>query len=217
MKTPEQLPTSTDFTLLSTYEQWAAQNWLYQSGTDEAQLHAQAKLDEEVVELADALTTSVPEDIISEAGDVLWTSSASGSNTGITISRALAEHYPTIFNTETISTTAIDEAAMAAHQDMPLNELQTSLRQNGFRVAKYAKQWFRLRSLAKAPAETFTDALIATKRSRTIGALASLTLLTSYAAQQFAGSTLAGAMNDNYQKIEHRLNTGAAITKPPRI
>jgi phosphoribosyl-ATP pyrophosphohydrolase len=216
MNTSERIISSPDFAQLSNYENWAAQNWLYQPGSDNAQQHARAKLDEEAVELIDAITLAIPEDIISEAGDVLWTAHASGSNTGISISRALTESYPTIFNVEHIPTALIDELARAIFHDASTEEMQNYLSYQTSLAAKSNEQWFRLSPIAKIPFETFTDALIASKRERAVAALATTTLATSFVIQEFASSTLQDAMKDNYQKIEQRIVTGARVAKPPR-
>lgn len=216
MKTPEQFVSSVNFAQLSRYEEWAAQNWLYTPGSDDAQLHARAKLDEEATELAEALDLGVSKDIISEAGDVLWTATASGSNAGISISQALAESYPTIFGTEPISTLSIDELAIGIFEGTSLEQTQKYLKQYGSTIGKNAKQWFHLKSTANPTPETFGDAWIATKRVQAVSALADIILLTSYALQEFTVSGLEDAMDDNYQKIEARIKAGAAVTKSPR-
>ena len=217
MKIPERLQSAPDFALLSTYESWSAQNWLHTPGSDGAQLHARAKLNEEAIELAEALNTGTSEDIISEAGDVLWTATASGSNAEISISQALVETYPAMFDTDAISTQAIDDLALGVFEGTSVEQTQKYLKQYGSTIGKNAKQWFRLKSTVNSIPKTFGDAWIKMKRDETVSALADITLLTSYTVQEFAGSHLENVMNDNYQKIEQRIKAGAAVTKPPRI
>jgi NTP pyrophosphatase (non-canonical NTP hydrolase) len=217
MKTPERPQSTPDFARLSTYESWASQNWLHIPGSDDAQLHARAKLDEEVVELADALNTNTAEDIISEAGDVLWTATASGSNAKISISQALVNTYPAMFDTSTVSTRAIDDLALGIFEGTSVEQTQKYLKQYGSTIGKNAKQWFRLKSTVNPIPKTFSDAWIKTKRDEVVPALADIALLTSYAVQEFAGSCLEDVMSDNYQKIEQRIKAGYAVTKYPRI
>lgn len=217
MITPEKEVSTLSFTYLSDYEQWAAQNWLFEPGTDRAQLHARAKLDEEITELSDALVLAAPADIISEAGDVLWTATASSSNAGISISESLRETYPTLFNTEPISTGQVDKFSREIFADFTTQDTQTLLNEYGSKLSKASKQWFRLSPLVTATPTTFAEALITTKRDRTIDALANVTLLTSYSIQAFASSDLQTAMLHNHQKIEERIKAGSAVTKPPRV
>jgi NTP pyrophosphatase (non-canonical NTP hydrolase) len=217
MKTPERTASSTDFAQLSTYEEWATQNWLHTPGTDSAQLHARAKLDEEAVELADALDIGNIEDIISEAGDVLWTATASGSNTGISVSHALSEAYPTMFEKDSITTRSIDELAATIFEGVSVEQAQKLLKQYASTIGKNAKQWFRLKATVNSIPQNFSDAWIATKRTEAVSSLADITLLTSYVLQEFTDSNLNAAMKDNYQKIEQRIKSGSAVTRSPRI
>jgi len=216
MKNPERTLSSPPFARLSEYEAWATQNWLYPSGTDGAQLHARAKLDEETIELAEALTTGTPEDIISEAGDVLWTTHASGSNSGLSISQALVESYPAIFHTDQITTQSIDELGYKMFEGTSLEQTQRYLAQYGSTIGKNAKQWFRLSNTVHPVPETFGDAWIGTKRTKAASALADIVLLTSFSLQEFADAHLQVAMDTNYRKIEQRIKIGAALTKAPR-
>jgi phosphoribosyl-ATP pyrophosphohydrolase len=217
MNTPERTPSSPDFTQLSSYEAWSAQNWLHTAGTDSAQIHARAKLDEEAVELAEALTTGSPEDIISEAGDVLWTAMASGSNTGILVSHALVEAYPIVFEDSHVTTRSIDELAAVVFEGTSVEQAQKFLKQYASAIGKNAKQWFRLKASVHSTPQNFSDAWIATKRTEAVLALANITLLTSYVLQDFTDSCLETAMNDNCRKIEQRIQTGSAVTKAPRV
>jgi len=217
MKTPERTASSPHFAQLSTYEDWAAQNWLHAPGTDNAQLHARAKLDEEAIELAEALELGIPEDIVSEAGDVVWTATASGSNGGISISEALKVNYPAIFNSDSISTYSIDELAAGIFEGTSVEQTQKYIKQYSSTIGKNAKQWFRLQPALHSTPKSFSDIWIATKHTQALSALADIILLTSYALQEFTDSNLEDALHNNYHKIEQRIKTGEAVTKPPRI
>ncbi|MFZ1301041.1 MAG: MazG nucleotide pyrophosphohydrolase domain-containing protein [Candidatus Microsaccharimonas sp.] len=205
------------FTQLSDYETWASQNWLHQDGTLDAQLHARGKLDEEVKELIEALDDDDSHEIISEAGDVLWTAHASGLNTDIPLSQSLHDTFPLYFPDAQITAADIDEAAYEHFDGVDKETTQEYLAYHELHLSKAAKQWFKLRDVARPSVESFADAYIHLKHSRATFALANMALAVSYVAQEFAGASIEDVMQDNYQKIEQRIKAGAAVTKNPRV
>lgn len=205
-----------EFTHLSDYETWASLNWLHQNGTLDAQLHARGKLGEEIDELIEALEIGSGEDIISEAGDVLWTSHASGLNTEITVSTSLRTIFPEQFSNESISTIGLDGVALEIYGGVDKDMTIEYLAHYELHLGKAAMQWFNLREKASPDSASFANTYMHLKHGRAIHALANTSLLVSYVAQQFAGSTIQQVMQQNHDKIEHRLANGAAVTKLPR-
>ena len=217
MKSPRETGSHPNFTHLAEFEAWASKNWLHQHGTIDAQMHARAKLDEEIIEFRDALTDGNAHDIISEGGDILWTAHASGANTSITPSAALAYTYPALFTEQAIPTGHLDQVATAVYEGLSEDEYASALTRNGNAVFKYTKQWFNLRDIvANHEPVNFTEALVWTKHHRASIALARLVLLVSYGLQTHTDTGLGAAMDDNYQKIEARIESGAPVTKSPR-
>lgn len=218
MTTPENTPLSTDnFTSLSDYEHWASTHWVHPNGTLQAQHHAREKLGEETEELIESILHGSPADIISEAGDVLWTACASGSNADITISEGLISCFPGYFSSDKpISTSEIDSLAATLFNGIDNCEVIEYLHEGERVLGKKAKQWFVLRDSVGTPENTFADAWITLKRSDAVEALTRTTLLVSFIAQQYAGEGLGAVLRTNYQKISQRLQTGSQVTKPPR-
>lgn len=217
MTTPER-PTllPRNFDTIADYESWAAQYWLHTPGTIEAQLHAREKFDEETHELIESLLSGTPEDIISEAGDVLWTANASGSNTGISLTEVLHGAFPGYLDpSNPIETDDIDQLADSLFGDTTIRELEEYLTHNEHVLGKAAKQWFVLKNTVNTPEKTFGDAWINIKRADAASALLNTILMVSYIAQHYAGSTLQAVMQQNYRKIEDRLRAGAPVTKLP--
>ena len=207
---------SRDFVQLSDYEDWASQNWLHQNGTLDAQLHARGKMTEEINELIEALEIGKQDEIISEAGDVLWTSHASGLNSSVPLSSSIQEVYPTHFSGESLHVDQLDEVALEVFQGVDRDTTIEYLAHYERQLGKAAKQWFNLREKIIPDSDTFANTLIGLKRVRATHALANTALLVSYIAQEFADSRIKDVMQENYQKIEQRIKAGAAVTKQPR-
>jgi hypothetical protein len=218
MTTPEnQLPTP-EFNHIADYEAWAAQHWLNTPGSIEAQLHAREKLDEEVHELIEALSTGTPDEIISEAGDVLWTATAAGSNAGISLTEVLHNAFPGYLSpSDPIATDQVDQLSDSLFDGVSIRELADYLRDNEHILGKTTKQWFVLRDTVSTPEKTFADAWTNIKRSDATTALLNTLLLVSYTARHYANADLQTVMQQNHQKIEGRLQAGAPVTKLPSL
>lgn len=208
---------SPEISLLSEYELWASQNWLHDIGSLDAQIHARAKFEEEIDELIEAISLKDAHDITSEAGDVLWTATASGHNSGISLSESLQATYPNLFLEKQIAPHHIDTVALEVFGNSNSDDIQQSLESYKIGLGKMAKQWFILKDVARKPAETFADAWIEVKRERTMQNLAHTALIVSFVAQQFAHSDLQHVIDMNHEKLNERLESGRAITKAPRI
>ena len=216
--TPEKsLPPLPRFSHLSDYEEWATRDWVHTPGSLEAQEHARAKFDEEIHELIAAISDGIPEEIGSEAGDVIWTAAATGSNAGITITESLQSVFPGYFRPqEHITLGAIDEIASNL---LAGTDLETVIKylQNCERVlGKKANLWFKLGGTVNSPERTFADGWLKSNRVDAVNALARTTLLVTYIAHQYAGKTIEAILNENRQKIEQRLSDGKEVTRPPR-
>lgn len=208
---------SPSFDHISDYEKWASSHWLHEPGSIEAQQHARAKLGEETQELIEAITSGTPDEVISEAGDVLWTAAATASNAGITITEVVESAFPGYLAPDTpINTQEIDRLAQMLFDDVHLMDLGDYLRESEHILGKTAEQWFNLNNTVSTPVKTFADAWINIKRADAASALLQLTLLVSYVAQHYAGQSLRSVLGANYQKIEQRLQAGDSVTKPPR-
>lgn len=217
MNTPESSTSSSpDSSLLSDYELWATQNWVHTPGTLDAQLHARAKFEEEIDELIEAISLEDSHEITSEAGDVLWTATASGHNTDISLSQSLQATYPDHFQEGPVTVQQIDRAAREVFSDSSTDEIRQSLEDSKIGLGKMTKQWFVLKDAARTPAETFADAWIGNKRERAVRNLANTALIVSFIAQRFAHSGLQQVIDMNREKLNHRLQSGSAITKLPK-
>jgi NTP pyrophosphatase (non-canonical NTP hydrolase) len=218
MTTPENsvLPPP-NFNHIADYEAWATQYWLNTPGSIEAQLHAREKHGEETHELIEALSSGAPDDIISEAGDVLWTATASGSNAGISLTEVLHGAFPGYLSpADPVATDQVDPLASTLFDGVSIDELAQYLTHNEHILGKTTKQWFVLRDTVSNPEKTFADAWTNIKRADATTALLNTVLLVSYIAQHHAHADLQTVMQRNYQKIEGRLQSGAPVTKLPR-
>jgi NTP pyrophosphatase (non-canonical NTP hydrolase) len=212
---PQNIP---HFDTLQDYQLWASTNWLYEQGSDKAQLHARGKIAEETQELTDALSSGEPEEVLSEIGDVLWTATANAHNAGITIEESFRYTFsPESFSDDPISVNQIDEMAVDFTSDQPIEETITRLKYLAGRLGKAAKQYHNLSPLvdANAAAETFADAWILLKAARAKQSLTEIVLIASSLAQNHCGSTLQEAMMSNRRKLTARINTGLPITSLP--
>jgi NTP pyrophosphatase (non-canonical NTP hydrolase) len=216
MTTPENQLPPPNFNHLAEYEAWAAQYWLNTPGSIEAQLHAREKHEEETHELIEALSSGTPDDSLSEAGDVLWTATASGSNAGISLTEVLHAAFPGYLSpADPIATDQIDALADTLFDGVSIRELAEYLTHNEHILGKTTKQWFVLRDSVSTPEKTFADAWTNIKRADATTALLNTILLVSYIAQHYAHANLQTVMQRNYQKIEGRLQSGAPVTSSP--
>jgi NTP pyrophosphatase (non-canonical NTP hydrolase) len=212
----ETLVTDTPFRTVSDYEYWANQDWIHEHGTLSAQIHARRKFEEEIDELAEAISSGVPEDIISEAGDVLWTATANASNADVSLNESLRYYVPDRFTDGDTDVKYIDAVALelwGGFDPLYINNALMSLRHT---LGKSSQQWFSLKSSVHVdrPSETFTEAYIHNKSDRIKHNLALTTLLCSLVAQQ-AGSSLEEVMRINAHKLSTRIAKGQAVTKLP--
>lgn len=220
MTTSEHTPLSSPtFTHIEDYEAWAATRWIHPKGNIEAQHHARGKFNEETQELIDALSREDKDldEIISEAGDVVWTGLANASNVDIGISESILAAFPGYFHPESPVTTAdIDPLALTLFGGISDKDVVDYLHENARILGKSAKQWFNLRYIVNVPERTFADTWITLKKIDATNALTNTVLLVSYIAQHYADQDLATVLTTNHQKVEQRARTGQAVTKPPR-
>jgi phosphoribosyl-ATP pyrophosphohydrolase len=194
MTTPEKMLPSSQFDHLADYEAWVSKYWVHSPGSTEAQRHARAKFDKETHELITALTSGTPEEIISEAGDALWTATATASNAGITLTEVLSSAFPGYFKANApIHTQDVDSIAATLFDDISTKDVQGYLQENRIILAK----------------------TIINREDRA-HIVAMTTLLVSFIAQRYAGESLAAVLEANYQKIEARVRRGDSVTRLPR-
>lgn len=200
---------------LEQFEKWVAQDWVYESGSDEAQVHVRGKLDEESAELAEVLASSNREEILSELGDFLWTATANGLNVGITSSDALRHELRTDqVGTEAITFDQIDKLALELMPDLPVDQMEGWVKYLGHYLGKAAKQWRNLSPLidTEAKPQNFSEAWIQLKRLRAYDALTQSVLITSALAQRYAGATISDVVASNIAKLQNRKASGRPIT-----
>ncbi|MDB5181968.1 MAG: MazG nucleotide pyrophosphohydrolase domain, partial [Candidatus Saccharibacteria bacterium] len=183
----EALSPDVPITTLEQYQAWASQDWLYDLGSDQAQLHARAKLEEEASELVEALTAGDNDEIISELGDVLWTATANGQNCGITLADSMRhELSPDYFADESITLAQIDELALELIPEELPRVMANWVNYMAHYVGKAASQWSNLSPEIdpdKQP-ESFSDAWILLKRERARDGLTQTVLLCSAISQR---------------------------------
>lgn len=209
-------PTPESFALVSDYERFAARNWIKAPGSLDAQLHARAKFEEEVDELIEAVEMGTPADIISEAGDVLWTATANGSNAGISLEKSLQEQFPSHFSLEPVALSDVDAAALDLLDTVDVPELSELLRGQKRSLGTMAKQWFVLSDVSAIRPDTFAGRFIEQKATNARDGLAQTALVVSCVVQRFAGSGLQAVANENRRKLDQRLAQGQVLTKQPR-
>ena len=206
---------NTPMNYLEQFEIWVAQDWVYESGSDEAQLHVRGKLDEESAELAEVLASSNRAEIVSELGDFLWTATANGLNVGIPSSDALRhELRPDQIGTEPITFDQIDKLALELIPDLSVEQMEGWVKYLGHYLGKAAKQWRNLSPLidTKAKPQSFSEAWIQLKRLRAYDALTQSVLITSALAQRYAGAAISDVIANNVEKLQNRKASGLPIT-----
>lgn len=216
----EALSSETSISTLEQYQAWASTDWLYEPDSDEAQLHARAKFEEEATELTEAMLSGNEEDVVSELGDVLWTATANGQNCGITLEDSIRhELSPDYFDEDSISLGRIDELALELIPEETAEDMASWVKYMAHYVGKAAKQWRNLSPEIdpdKQP-ETFADAWILLKRARARDGLTQTVLLCSAIAQRFAGKTLQDVVDCNVEKLSARKAAGQPMTKLPHV
>ena len=155
---------------------------------------------------------------MAEAGDVLWTATASGSNCGISVERSLRTSHPDAFRDRVIRLVDIDVLARGSLPEDP-SALNQKLAILAHSLGKASQQWHVLGPLIE-PNErpsSFADAWIRLKEARAMVALSGLVLTISAIGQdRIGGITLADTMASNVAKLNTRLANGEHITKLPR-
>jgi NTP pyrophosphatase (non-canonical NTP hydrolase) len=211
---PEAIGT-TPLNNLQQFETWVSQDWVYESGSDEAQVHVRGKLDEESAELAEVLASSNREDILSDLGDFLWTATANGLNVGITSFDALRHELRTDqVGTEAITFDQIDKLALELMPDLPVDQMEGWVKYLGHYLGKAAKQWRSLSPLidTEAKPQNFSEAWIQLKRLRAYDALTQAVLITSALAQRYANATISDVVVNNVEKLQNRKAAGLPMT-----
>lgn len=206
------------FITLQEYQEWAATDWLYKSGSDVGQLHARSKLDEETTELIEALKEHKPSEILGELGDVLWTATANAHNAGIALEDSFRYSFPEgTFDDNQISIAKIDDMSSEFVAGQRFEETIARLKYLSGYLGKASKQWRNLSPLIDAGAQptTFSEAWIQLKSGRTKGSLAEIVLICSAIAQQECDKSLQAVMEANAQKLMTRKATGEPLTKLP--
>lgn len=219
---------------LAEFEDFVATNWLHSLGSDEAQAHVRAKLEEEITELIAALENESSGAIISEMGDVLWTSAAVALNEGLTLQEAIqrssiAAHLPkaalSLDDIDTAATTAIptiqwDLPAVQAVYDMDASAINEKISSGDVDMTHLALKYLagRLGKSARIlhVLSDYEDGWTDLHRARTTEELSELIILVSYIAQSRLGSSLSAAIADNHTKLSARVASGQPITKAPR-
>jgi NTP pyrophosphatase (non-canonical NTP hydrolase) len=208
------------FTTLEQYQEWASQDWLYDHGSDEAQLHARAKLREEASEFAEAIADGNSDEIISELGDVLWTATANGQNCGISLEAGLRHELSAeYFSDEPITLEQVDSLAQELIPDETPEELADWVIAMARYIGKAAMQWRNLSPLIdtdKNP-ETFSDAWILLKHAQTTDGLTQTVLLCSAIAQRVADKKIEDVIACNIEKLYARKAAGLPITMLPHL
>ncbi len=219
MSSPSELiQDHTSFNTLQEYQAWAATDWLHEPGSDEGQLHARSKLDEETTELAEAIQVHKPDEILDELGDVLWTATANAHNAGVALEDSF--RYSLLegtFDDNPISIAKIDDMSSEFVAGQTPEETSARLKYLSGYLGKAAKQWHNLSPLIDAQAQpaTFSEAWIQLKAGRTKGSLVELVLICSAIAQQECSKSLQDAMKTNAQKLQARKAMGEPLTKLP--
>ena len=225
-------PPRQSFNNLDDYESWVANDWLYPLGSNEAQRHTRAKLEEEVVELADAFVGGSRDEIISEMGDVLWTAEAVAMNEGFMLEGAVrysvrGEGMPadtltleTIDNVARTTDVAWDVPVIKALYGLSDSEVQAGIETGDDRIVRLVLSSLgnelgksaRIVRVLPDPEDGWTRL----HEVRAAEALGQIVLLVSYLAQSRCDSTLAEVMTANHDKLAARLANKEPVTKQPR-
>jgi phosphoribosyl-ATP pyrophosphohydrolase len=218
MNTPgEGIVDSVEISTLEGFDSWVAQDWLFDRGSDEAQVHVRGKLREEANELAEVLTSNHRSNILDELGDFLWTANANGLNSGITSCDSLRhELREDQIGIGPISLDRIDKLALELIPDLPADQMEGWVKYLGHYLGKAAKQWRVLSPSIDIDAkpQNFAEAWTLLKRARTYDALTQSVLITSALAQRYADTTLSGVIIRNVNKLKSRKAAGLPVTSP---
>lgn len=200
---------------LEQFDTWVAQDWVYDRGSDEAQVHVRSKLREESTELAEVLVSNDRKEIVSELGDFLWTATANGLNVGITSSDALRHELRSDqVGEEAIAFERIDQLALELMPDLPVDQMVGWVKYLSHYLGKAAKQWKNLSPLidTEATSQNFSEAWIQLKRLRAYDALTQSVLITSALAQRYADATMSDVIANNVEKLQNRKASGLPVT-----
>lgn len=212
---PEARNPQPNFETLNDYESWVIQDWLYERGTDNAQLHVRGKLKEESHEIADALRNGKSEDILDELGDFLWTASANALNVDISLEQCLRREISAdLLGEGAVTPELIDELSLRLIPEENADVMAGWLSYLGHYLGKASKQWRNLRGSIDhdAQPQNFSEAWTLLKRARTYDGLAQSILVTSAVAQRFGGKSLHDVMVHNARKLETRKLNGEPVT-----
>ena len=228
--TPEQLQAPAPFERLADWQEWVTQEWIYPIGSLDAQLHTRAKLDDEVGELAHALSHGNDEQIKDELGDVLWTATGTAYNAGVSLKECFSydkeddkdsvqlvdlERHTASIDRSPLVYDSYEAELMRIKPDYsdPLRQIQVRAHD----IGKGAKQYFvwnRDLELNNPPRD-FADAWALVKRQRAVEGLRQIFIASGIIAQDRLGITLAEIMEHNRQKLLGRIARGEQITKLP--
>lgn len=230
---PHEIPI---FEALGDYEAWVRQNWLYEAGSDSAQVHISNKLREEIAEFSEALRSEAPQDILSEAGDVLWTASAVACNEGYSLERAFrVSSIGSRIASTSVDVEVVDELASTMEPivwDVPglrsyLDKTDLSLHEEimqGDSEITEAVLYGLAQRLAKSTRITHAldkigepDGWTRLHEGRTVETLSQLVLLTTFAVRRKTGYGLRTIMDENFKKIEGRIARGEQVSKHSTI
>lgn len=213
------------FKTLNDYESWVAENWLHPPGSDEAQLHVRAKLDEEVKELGEALEKDRSDDIKAELGDVLWTSTAVAINEGFEakgepifldeidrLARDRVWDEPVLGVLYGLSSERITEKLKAGDTAMTKQVMESLTHQLG-KAGRMAHRFADQFDYSNSKHNTFGSAWLEVQQHRLVDARAQILLLASLIAQDRLQLSLADIMQANYAKLTARISSGQPITK----
>jgi phosphoribosyl-ATP pyrophosphohydrolase len=219
------------FATLKDYETWVASDWMYPLGSDKAQRHVRAKQREEVRELNEALANGSPEDIISEMGDVLWTSEAVALNEGFTLEEAfrlssIADQLPegelTTSDVDALARTVEiewDAPVLRALYGASTEEVSDRVKDGNMEMTRLVLNGLSHqlgRSAHMARVLTPENPMLWLDEVRAAEALTQTVILVSLIAQTHLGSSLADVMEANREKLAMRLAQGKPVTKTPR-
>ncbi len=202
------------FARLADYEAWATENWVYPFGTTDAQHHFNAKLREEAEEVLAELNGDQT-GLLSEAGDLMWTTAAVVANCGIGVHESLCHALPCHFSAgKPALTEEIDALVDVNMEDLEPGELQkivAEIRDELGLMSDHQLEMFRLTDPHQKPA-FFVDAYIALMRGDIMDCVARATVLCAVLAR-LAGADLQTVMEYNATKLEARLAAGMPVTK----
>jgi NTP pyrophosphatase (non-canonical NTP hydrolase) len=218
------------FSQLSEWDIYAGQDWLYPERSVEAHRHFRGKLEEEQLELREALAAADIDGIAAEGGDVAWCATAIARNAGVTLEEAT--EGSTINGA--LTPVDIDQLAesglqywdvpglKAAHNydDADVNELMRA-GDTGTLAAVIAELSHQVCKSTEICRKLQAEGLVGDNQwyylheSRIKEGVSELLVAVAVAARG-AGKSLAEVLQGTYQKLEGRKNDNRPITKLPR-